>query len=91
MIISAAVNMIAVKPIKMSEVSQGGVFEIASDKQPEIGQVASIGPRGKKEMPFSDLVIGDKVLYRKYGSTNFIVGGAEYAFIGYDDIVGRIK
>lgn len=91
MIVSASVDMISVKPIKMSDIDQGGIFQVNSEKQPEIGEVMDIGESAKKDLPFKDLKVGDKLLYRKYGSTNFVVGGSEYAFISFDDVVGRIK
>ena len=90
--VSAATDMIAVTPVKLSDIPQG-IFQAASEKQPEIGRVFDIGPKGKKNWPFGvkGLSVGDLVLYRKYGSSNFVVGGAEYAFVGFDDIVGKVE
>lgn len=92
MIIKAATNMIAVKTVKATDIKQS-VFQPRSEKKSLIGEVVNIGPLGsksKKDLPFPDLKIGDKVLYRTYGSTDFVLDD-EIAFIGFDDVVGKIE
>ena len=86
-----AKDIVVVKPMKLSDLQQG-VFVAVSEKQPEMGEVVSVGVLGKDtEAPFgTEIKVGDKVLYRKYGSSNFIIGGSEYAFVGIADLVGRI-
>ena len=87
--VKAAVNTIAVEPMKLSDLSQG-IFQTVTEKSPNIGRVLDIGPANKKVLPFKDLAVGDVILSRNYGSTNFMVGGREVALVGYDDVVGRV-
>lgn len=92
MIVKAATNMIAVKVIKATDLNTG-VFAPPSDKDSLMGEVMNIGPVGvksKKDLPFPELKIGDKVLYRNYGSTKFNLED-EVAFIGFDDVVGKVE
>lgn len=91
MIPKAATNMIAVKTIKATELKTV-VYSPPSEKDSLMGIVVDIGPVGaksKKDLPFPDLKTGDKVLYRTYGSTKFNLDN-EIAFIGFDDVVGKI-
>lgn len=90
----AARNTIVVKPLKLQDINQG-IFVAATEKEKNalVGSVVEVGPIGKDtELPFEKPIsVGDKLLYRQYGSTNFIIGGSEYAFVGVADIVGRIE
>ena len=87
--VKAAINTIVVEPMKLSDISQG-LFQTVTEKSPNIGRVIDIGEANDKKFPFKDLKVGDVVLSRNYGSTNFMIGGREVALIGYDDVVGKV-
>ena len=88
-IITPSKKIIVLKPINLSAVG-GSVLIISSTdakEKPMIGEVLVIGS-GKKPMPLKK---GDIVAYRRFGDTTFLIKGMEYAFVGFDDILGVIK
>jgi len=93
--IKAAGNMVVVEQVKLDDITAVGDLFAATEKKQEMGRVVDDGGLTGDVShfdPFTDrgIEVGDLLLYRKYGSTNFIVGGREYSIVGYADIVGRI-
>ena len=57
------------------------------DKPPELGLVIKIGA-GKKPIEFK---VGDTIVYRRYMDNRIEIGGREYNFIGFTDIIGVLS
>lgn len=64
--------------------------ETASGEKPQKGKVLSIGPDevtdsgAKKTAPCK---VGDRVYYKKWGGNEIKIGGKEYLFVKFEDIL----
>ena len=94
-IIAPSEGIILLEPIKLESIG-GGIMEVASvgsdkDKQ-QVGKVLAIGRVTKKKpLPVDELKEGSIVAYRRYGDTRFLIKGAEYVFVQFEDILGVIN
>ena len=85
-------NRLVVEPIEDDEQkSSGGIFipDTAKEK-PQEGMVVAVGP-GKmtdegKRVPM-EIVVGDIVIYSKYGGTEYKEGDTEYLVLREDDVL----
>ena len=85
-------NRIVVEPMEEdTQMSAGGIYipDTAKEK-PQEGKVVAVGP-GKltddgKRVPM-ELVVGDTVVYSKYGGTEFRDGDTEYLVLREDDVL----
>jgi chaperonin GroES len=85
-------NRVVVEPSQEDEqVSPGGIYipDTAKEK-PQEGKVVAVGP-GKmsddgKRIPM-EVVVGDTVVYSKYGGTEYKEGEIEYLVLRDDDIL----
>ena len=85
-------NRIVVEPSEDdTQVSSGGIYipDTAKEK-PQEGKVVAVGP-GKltdegKRVPM-EVVIGDTVVYSKYGGTEYKEGDTEYMVLREDDVL----
>ena len=87
-------DRVVLKNIEKSKRTKSGIFipETVGD-EPLFGEVVAIGTGEnfdgcKPEMAVS---IGDKVLYNKYGATNFKLEEKEYVILRQSDILGIVK
>ncbi len=88
-------NRIVVEPSEEeAEMSAGGIYipDTAKEK-PQEGTVVAVGPGkltddGKRIAMEVD--VGDKVIYSKYGGTEFTDGGTEYLVLRDDDILMKL-
>ena len=89
-IISPAKKIVLLKPVKLESIG-GSVFETAStgsDKdKPQVGEVLAVG----SGTPPIKMKKGDYVAYRRYAETRFLIKGAEYVFVLFEDILGVVK
>ena len=89
-IITPSKKIVLLKSIKVESIG-GTILEVVTSTPskdiPQIGEVLSIGS-GKPPVAIKK---GDLVAYRRYGDTRFLIKGKEYVFVGFDDILGRIK
>jgi chaperonin GroES len=80
-----------IESIRLEDVSFGNGLVAVSEKQPELGRIIEIGIPDKKEGMPVDMKVGDIVAYRRYGETKIFMGGKEYLFVSFDDILGVIQ
>ena len=88
-------DRIVVEPIEQEEVTSGGIVlpETAKEK-PQQGKVLAAGPGARDddgERIAMDVKVGDKVLYAKYGGTEFKMDGKKLLILRESDILGTIE
>ncbi|PIZ95593.1 MAG: co-chaperone GroES [Candidatus Magasanikbacteria bacterium CG_4_10_14_0_2_um_filter_37_12] len=82
---------ILVKQFKKEEVTASGILlpGAAEDKKAE-GEVIAVGP-GKMlksgERSTMEVVVGNKILFKKWGGDEVELGGEEYKIISQDDVL----
>lgn len=87
-------DRIVVQPIEQEEITAGGIVlpETAKEK-PQQGKVLAVGPGARDEdgerIPM-DVKVGDKVLYAKYGGTEFKMDGKKLLILRESDILGIV-
>ena len=83
-------DRILVKPSAEEEKSAGGIFLPDSAKErPQWGEIVAIGPgrlEEGKRIPL-EVVVGDKVIYSKYGGTEIKIDGTDYLILKESDIL----
>jgi chaperonin GroES len=85
-------NRIVVEPSEeKAQMSAGGIYipDTAKEK-PQEGKVVAVGPgrmtdEGKR-IPM-DVVVGDTIVYSKYGGSEYKVGETEYLVLREDDVL----
>ncbi|MBI2872128.1 MAG: co-chaperone GroES [Chloroflexi bacterium] len=87
-------DRVVVKPVEREERSKGGIVlpDTAKDK-PQEGEVVAVGPgrvseQGKR-IPM-DVAVGERVVYSKYGGTEFKEDGVEYLILKESDILAKL-
>ena len=88
-------DRIVVEPVEQEEVTAGGIVlpETAKEK-PQQGKVLAAGPGARDEdgkRIAMDVKVGDKVLYAKYGGTEFKMDGKKLLILRESDILGTIE
>ncbi len=85
-----------VKPAEREEKTKGGIFlpDTASKERPQEGTIMAVG-EGKRDdsgnlIPMT-IKVGDKVLFAKYGGTEFKLDEEEYLILAEKDILGIIQ
>ncbi|NMB46332.1 MAG: co-chaperone GroES [Firmicutes bacterium] len=87
-------DRVVVKAIQQEEKTKGGiVLPDTAKEKPHTGEVIAIGP-GKlldngKRAPM-EVKVGDRVVYAKYGGTEFKVEDEEYLILRESDILARL-
>ena len=88
-------DRVVVEPIEQEEVTAGGIVlpETAKEK-PQQGVVLAAGPGGRDEdgdyIPM-DVKVGDKVLYAKYGGTEFKTDGKKLLILRESDLLAIVE
>jgi chaperonin GroES len=89
-------NYVLVKSASNEEVTKSGIIlpDTVDKEKPEQGEVVAVGP-GKlldngQRAPM-DVVVGNKVVFKKYAPDPIKVGNEEYLVIRNDDIVAIIE
>ncbi len=88
-------DRIVVKPLDAEEKTSGGIVLPDSAKErPQTGEVIAVGP-GKTldngSVAPMEVVVGDKVVYSKYGGTEVKVDGQDVLIMRQDDILGVVE
>jgi chaperonin GroES len=87
-------DRVVVEPLTAEEKTAGGiVLPDAAKEKPQRGKVVAVGPgrlldNGERH-PIS-LVIGDEVLFAKYGGTEIEVNGKEVKILRESDILAKV-
>jgi len=86
-------DRVVVKPMPKEEVTKGGIFlpDTAKEK-PQEGKVVAVGPGkltddGKRIV--MDVIVGDVVIYAKYGGTEIKEDGEELIILRESDILAK--
>lgn len=84
-------DRIVVEPIEQEETTSGGIIlpETAKEK-PQQGKVLAAGPGARDEdgeRIAMDVKVGDKVLYAKYGGTEFKLDGKKLLILRESDLL----
>ena len=88
-------DRVVVKPLEKEEKTKGGIYlpDTAKEK-PQEGKVLAVGP-GKmtddgKRLPM-DIVVGDIVIFAKYGGTEIKEDDEELVILRESDILAKKK
>ena len=88
-------DYVLVVPVQQEEKTASGIIlPDAAKEKPQMGEVAAVGPGafdedGEKRMPM-DVKVGDKVLYKKWGSEEIKIGSDEMMLIKQSDIMAVV-
>lgn len=88
-------DRVVIKPLDAEEKTSGGLYLPDSAKErPQTGEVLAVGP-GKTldngSIAAMEIVVGDKVVYSKYGGTEVKVDGQDLMILRQDDILGVVE
>ena len=92
---SPLADRVGVKPIEREETTRSGiVLPDTAKEKPQEGKVVAVGPgrttdEGKK-VPM-DVKVGDKVIYSKFGGTEYKEDDEEYLILRESDILAKIS
>ena len=92
---SPLADRVVVKPMEREETTRSGiVLPDTAKEKPQEGEVVAAGPGrttddGKK-VPM-EIKVGDKVIYSKYGGTEYKEGDVEYLILRESDILAKIS
>lgn len=89
-------DRVVVKPIEREEKTKGGIFlpDTASKERPMEGSILAVG-EGRRDdngniVPMN-VKVGDRVLFAKYGGTEFKIDDEEYLILAEKDILGIVE
>jgi chaperonin GroES len=88
-------DRIIVRPSEAEETTASGlVIPDTAKEKPQQGEVLAVGP-GRRAENTGDLVpidvqVGDKVVYSKYGGTEFTVDGEELLILSSRDVLAKV-
>jgi chaperonin GroES len=89
-------DRVVVKPAEREEKTKGGIFlpDTATKERPQEGTVLAVG-EGRRDdsgkiIPMN-VQVGDRVLFAKYGGTEFKVEDEEYLILAEKDILGIVQ
>ena len=88
-------DRIVVRPSEAEETTASGlVIPDTAKEKPQQGEVLAVGPGRRAEntgelIP-SDVVVGDKVVYSKYGGTEITIDGEELLILTGRDVLAKV-
>ena len=88
-------DRIVVRPSEAEETTASGlVIPDTAKEKPQQGDVLAVGPGRRAEatgelIPL-DVVVGDKVVYSKYGGTEITVDGEELLILTSRDVLAKV-
>ena len=87
-------DRVVVEPVAAEEKTAGGIVLPDSAKEkPQRGKVVAVGP-GKLldngQRATLSVVVGDEVIYGKYGGSEVEVNGEEYKILRESDILAKV-
>ncbi|MBQ7095149.1 MAG: co-chaperone GroES [Clostridia bacterium] len=87
-------DQVVIKMEEAEETTQSGIILTASaQEKPQIAQVLAVGPGGYVDGNKVEMVVkaGDRVVLRKYGTTEIKIGGEEYLLVRQSDILATVE
>ncbi len=86
-------DRLVVKPIEREEVTKGGIVLPDTVKEkPQEGEVLAVGPGRLSEdgkRIAMDIKVGDRVIYTKYGGTEYKIEDEEVIILRESDILAK--
>jgi chaperonin GroES len=88
---------VLIKPLKEEERKVGGIIIPDTAKErPQMGEVVAVGDdiedSHRKQKKLSELVkAGDRIVYARYGGTEFKMDNEEYLLVGRSDILAVVQ
>ncbi len=89
-------DRVVVKPAEREEKTKGGIFlpDTASKERPMEGTVLAVG-EGRRDdngkLIAMNIKVGDRVLFAKYGGTEFKIDDEEYLILAEKDVLGIVE
>ena len=89
-------DRVLVKRVEEEEKTKGGIIipDTAKEK-PQQGDVLAVGPGRRTEQTGElipvDVVVGDKVVYSKYGGTEITVDGEDLLILNSRDVLAKLS
>ena len=89
-------DRIVVRPSEAEEKTASGlVIPDTAKEKPQQGEVLAVGPGRRAdntgELIPLDIVVGDKVVYSKYGGTEITVEGEDLLILTSRDVLAKVK
>ena len=87
---------VLIEPNELEKKTKSGIYlpDSSTEEKPQEGKVLAVGAseiteKGiKKDSPVK---VGDKVIFKKWGGSEVKIGGKEYMFSKFEDILAVIK
>jgi chaperonin GroES len=88
-------DRIVVRPAEAEETTKSGlVIPDTAKEKPQQGEVLAVGPGRRSEtgdlIP-TDVSVGDRVVYSKYGGTEITIEGEELLILQTRDVLAIVK
>ena len=87
-------DRVVVEPLSAEETTAGGiVLPDAAQEKPQRGKVVAVGPGrllDSGERAAVGVVVGDEVLFGKFGGTDIEVDGSEVKILRESDILAKV-
>jgi chaperonin GroES len=89
-------DRIVVRPSEAEEKTASGLVNPDTAKEkPQQGEVLAVGPGRRAdntgELIPLDIVVGDKVVYSKYGGTEITIDGEDLLILTGRDVLAKVK
>jgi chaperonin GroES len=89
-------DLIVVRPGEAEETTASGlVIPDTAKEKPQQGEVLAVGPGRRSEQTGeiipTDVKVGDKVVYSKYGGTEITVEGEDLLILNARDVLAIVK
>jgi chaperonin GroES len=88
---------VLIKPVKEEERKIGGIIIPDTAKErPQMGEVVAVGDdvviNDRKQKKLSEIVkVGDRIVYARYGGTEFKMDNEEYLLVNRNDILAVVE
>ncbi|NJP04394.1 MAG: co-chaperone GroES [Chloroflexaceae bacterium] len=89
-------DRVVVKPTQQEEKTKGGIYlpDTATKERPQEGVVLAVGPGQRDDqgrlVPM-EIQVGNRVLFAKYGGTEFKIDDEEYLILAERDVLGIVQ
>ncbi len=87
-------DQVVIKMEEAEETTKSGIILTASaQEKPQIAKVLAVGPGGYVDGNKVEIVVkpGDRVVLRKYGTTEIKMDGEEYLIVRQNDILATVE
>ena len=92
--INPLADRVVIKNVEAEETTKGGILLTTSAKEkPQMAIVLAVGPGGYVDGEKVEMVVkvGDRVVLRKYGTTEIKIDGEEFLIARQSDILALVE